>query len=152
MFQKTVEQSEHLEGSIRLRTMRFYLTRFYSNNLAYFTGNGVSYRSMYEIKTMTYEQKYGFFLHDIGLVGEYVKYGAVLVLAAIIILVKAIGARMKEEFIFAKYHFVAILLVMFTAGGAFASFGEAVVLNCLMMYVIDKEALGKGEAKVKEAP
>ncbi|MFH0758706.1 MAG: hypothetical protein V2B15_15565 [Bacteroidota bacterium] len=148
MFQQTLEQSGNLEGSIRLRAIDFFMTRFYGNKLAYFTGNGVSYSSVYELRTMKYEQQYGFFVHDIGLVGEYFNYGAVYVVGALLILYKAIRAKLPEEFIFARYHFIAILLTVITAGGSFVSFGESIFLNCLIFYVIDREAVERSEERI----
>ncbi len=139
MLEQTLEQSNDLEGNIRLRAIDFFMTRFYNNNFAYFTGNGVSYSSIYELQTLKYRQQYGFFLHDIGLIGEYIKYGAVYAVAAIMILWRTIRSKLSEEFLFVKYHFIAILLTMVTSGGAFVSFGESVFLNCMLMYVIDKE-------------
>jgi hypothetical protein len=140
MFEQTLEQSRNLEASIRFKAIKYFMTRFYDNGLAYFTGNGVSYSSRYELLTMKIGQQYGFFLSDIGMIGEYFQYGALYAVGAIILLIRSIGTKVGEEFIFARYHFIAILLCMITSGGPLVSLSASVIMDSLYLYIIDLEA------------
>lgn len=137
MFDLTVSQSNSAESGIRVRAARFFLTDFYKNDLAYFIGNGAPGSSGYGLRMVSISERYGYYRADIGLLGEYTKYGLLFVVGVFIILKRALTARLPENLMFIKYNFLGILLTLVTGGGAFGSNSINILINCMMFYMID---------------
>lgn len=137
MFEVTREQSQNLEGSIRFEAAKFYLTKFYPDDLAYVIGNGAPGSSIYGLRLIRYSEEFGYYLSDIGLIGEYIKYGIVYVIGVFIILYRVFRKQLPEKLMFIKYNFLGIVLTLVTGGGAFGSSGANVLTNCLLLYLID---------------
>jgi len=136
MFEVTQAQSQNLEGSIRYEAARFFLTKFYPNKLAYVTGHGAAGPSIYGLRLARYAEEFGYYLADIGLIGEYIKYGMIYVIGVFIILFKILTSHLPEKLMFIKYNFFGIILTLVTGGGAFAS-GSNIIIICLLLYLID---------------
>jgi len=136
MFEVTYRQSQHIEGGIRFEAARFFLTDFFPSALAYFTGNGAAGPSIYGLRLFRYSTELGYYLSDIGLIGEYVKYGMLYVIGVIIILFKVFKSSLPEKIMFIKYNFLGIVLTLVTGGGAFASTSNVLII-CLLLYLID---------------
>jgi hypothetical protein len=157
MFDVTRSQTKNLEGNIRIDSARFFLTDFYKNKWAYFTGNGETGRSLYGLRILRVAEERGYYQSDIGLIGEYTKYGIIYVVGVVIILVRALRAKLPEGLMFIKYNFLGIILTLVTAAGAFGSFGANIVINCMLLYLIDlylhdETAFGSFLTRVKENP
>ncbi len=151
MFEVTRSQTQNLEGGIRLEAARFFLMRFIPSDLAYITGNGSPGSSLYGLRLARYSEEYGYYLSDIGLIGEYVKYGLLYVVAVIIILVRVFSRKLPENLMFIKYNFLGVLLTLVTGGGAFGSSGENIILMCFLFYLIDLHVDGKDPYLLKMA-
>ncbi len=136
MFEVTQQQSRNLEGSIRVKAAMFFLTKFYPNELAYFIGHGNAGPSLYGLRLARYAEEYGYYLSDIGLIGEYVEYGVMYVIGVFIILFKVLKTSLPENLMFIKYNFLGILLTLVTGGGAFGS-GSNIIIICLLLYLVD---------------
>ena len=146
MFEVTVSQSQSVESNIRLKAAKFFLTDFYPNNWAYFTGNGAAGSSMYEVRITNYSERYGFYRSDIGLIGEYTKFGALFVIGVIIIFYRALTAKLPEHLMFIKYNFLGLILTLVTGAGAFGSSSTNILINCMLLYLIDLYLNEKMEA------
>lgn len=130
-------QSERLIENVRLRAAGFFLTQFFPNDMAYITGNGAdSANSNYGFMIQMYKDAYGFYQSDIGLIGDYTKFGAAFVLGVFIILFKAIFNKTQARFSYIKYFFLSIVLTLFTGGGPFAS-ADSIAAICFIMYILD---------------
>jgi len=137
MFEVTREQTQNLEGGIRLEGAKFFLTRFFPTDLSYFTGNGAPGSSIYGLRLARYSEEYGYYLSDIGLIGEYVKYGILYVIAVLIILINVFRRKIPENLMFIKYNFLGVVLTLVTGGGVFGSSGANIVLICFLLYLLD---------------
>lgn len=137
MFEVTKSQSQNLEGGIRLEAAKFFLLRFIPSDMAYFTGNGSPGASMYGLRLARYSEEYGYYLSDIGLIGEFVKYGIVYVVAVLLILIRVFRRKLPENLMFIKYNFLGVALTLVTGGGAFGSSSENIILICILLYMID---------------
>jgi hypothetical protein len=137
MFEVSVEQSRNIETNIRVRAAKYFLTEFYQDNLAYFTGHGAAGSTMYGLKMAEIAERYKFFQSDIGLIGEYTKYGALYVIAVFIILYRSLTVGLPEKLMFIKFNFLGILLTLVTGGGAFGGSGTNILINSMLLYMID---------------
>jgi len=145
MFEVTRSQTQNLEGGIRFEAAKFFLQRFIPSDLAFITGNGSPGSSIYGLRLARYSEEYGYYLSDIGLIGEYVKYGIVYVLAVVMILIKVFRTKLPENLMFIKYNFLGVVMTLVTGGGAFGSSGENIILICFLLYLIDLYIDGKDE-------
>ena len=86
-------KGEDVSTNARERALQFFLNDFFPSNSAYIFGNGADHmRSPYGLKMMML-RRFHFYLSDIGLIGEYIRYGMVFLVGAIIIIVKLIRSK-----------------------------------------------------------
>ncbi|MBN2522564.1 MAG: hypothetical protein JXB24_04785 [Bacteroidales bacterium] len=140
-------QVANLSEGIRLRAAEFFLTTFMPNNLAYIFGNGDSTPgSVYYQNMILYAVKYGFFLSDIGIIGDYVKYGVVFIIAGIAMLVKSLTIKVSPKYQFFKFY---ILVQCFTliAGSGILSGVDIILL--IILYIFDRDLAN--QIKIKSA-
>lgn len=130
-------QSQSLAENVRIRAAGFFLTQLFPNTFSYITGNGAdSTNSSYGFMIQMYRDAYGFFQSDIGIIGDYTKFGAVFVIGVFIILYKTIFGKIGGYFVYIKYFYISILLTLFTGGGPFAQ-SDAIVAICFTLYILD---------------
>ncbi len=137
MFDVTVSQSQSAGSGIRVKAARFFLIDFYSNNWAYLTGNGATGSSVYGLRVAGISERYGYYQSDIGLIGEYIKYGVLFVIAVVIIFYRSLSSRLPENLMFIKYNFLGLILTLVTGAGAFGSVSINILTNCMLLYMID---------------
>ncbi len=137
MFDVTVSQSQGPGGGIRLKAARFFLTDFYKDNWAYLLGNGAPGSSGYGLRMADISERYGYYRSDLGLIGEYTKYGLLFVIGVIIIFYRSLSSKLPENLMFIKYNFLGIMMTLVTGGGAFGSNSINILINCLLLYMID---------------
>jgi len=131
-------QASKMRGidNIRIRAAKYFLSGFFPNAFAYIFGNGAySLGSEYSSKFSLLGQKYGYYLSDIGIIGNYVKYGALFVIAVIGILYKSIKIKIQQEYNYIKYFYVLNALCIILGGG-FAD-SDFIVLVCITLYMLD---------------
>lgn len=143
IFTQLLEASKETKDSgasnIRIKAIRFYFRNMFPNGLSYIFGNGVGSRSSDLAQRMTeYSTNYGYFLSDIGIIGNYINYGAFFVIGVIGLIIKVLVTKIQESFMFLKYFILSLFLTLPTGGGFTGS--ELIVLACLCMYLIDVSA------------
>jgi hypothetical protein len=137
MFSVSENQLSNMDQNIRVKAAVFFLFEFFPNKLSYIIGNGVpSSHSLYGIKINQYKEAFGFFQSDIGIIGDYTKFGILFVAVEIVVLIRLIFIRLPEKILFLRYNFIATFLTMFTGLGIFC-IQDAIVLVCLTFYIID---------------
>jgi hypothetical protein len=137
IFEVSGRQSTNFEHDIRVRAAKFFLTDFMPNNLAYWFGNSNSEAgSPYNLKQFYYNVKYGFYLNDIGIIGDYVRYGVIFTIGSIYLLIKAIFFKIGHEYRFLKYYIVAQCFTLLGGKGVIG--GADIVLICTL-YIFDLE-------------
>ncbi|PKP46544.1 MAG: hypothetical protein CVT94_14305 [Bacteroidetes bacterium HGW-Bacteroidetes-11] len=133
----TQEQSEGFEDDIRIRAATFFLYELFPNKISYITGNGApSLNSPYGQLIQMYMDVFRFYQSDVGIVGDYSKFGAFFVIAVLTILIRVLTMKISSEFSYLKYYYFSIVLTMFTGGGTFGE-GSSIVLICITLYIID---------------
>ncbi len=130
-------QTESLAENVRIRATVFFLTELFPNTFSYFTGNGAdSTNSYYGMLIQMYRDAYGFYQSDIGIIGDYTRFGALFVLGALMILFKIIFGKISSHYTYIKFFFISVLLTLFTGGGPFAQ-ADSIVAICFTLYIID---------------
>jgi hypothetical protein len=147
LFKVSQEQSTNLAENKRFKAAVFFLFEFFPNKLTYIIGNGVpSGNSPYGMQINAYKQLFGYFQSDIGIIGDYTKFGILLVIAQLSMFTRIMFIRMPAEFDFVKFNILASILSIFF--GSSFSYAENIVVLCIMFYLADvashyaKEASG----------
>ncbi len=140
VFQELVSVTKETRAQgadyIRIRAARYFLSRFFPNAFAYIFGNGAfGAHSEYSNSIAFLSNKYGYFLSDIGIIGNYVNYGILFVGAVIGIIYKVLTMKIQAEYYYIKYFFLLNAICMIIAGGFAQS--DFIVLVTINLYMID---------------
>lgn len=142
------EQSESFEDNVRVRAATFFLTELFPNRLSYITGNGApSTNSPYGQMIQMYMDVFRFYQSDVGIIGDYSKFGAFFVIGVLILLTKVLISKISSEYIYIKFFYFSTLLTLFTGGGGFGD-GGGIVVVCITLYILD---IDKHNRKLLEA-
>lgn len=136
ILEVTKTQGGSFKYDIRVQAAKFFIMKFFPNSLSYIIGNGASGgQSSYNIMVDYFSKTFGFYQSDIGIIGEYSKFGILFVIANIIILIKIIIIKLPEDYKFLKYVNLINVLTMFT--GDVMSVMHGIVLMSILFYLID---------------
>lgn len=140
IFLKLIEETETTQklGSsyVRIRALKFFFQNLFPNFWTYLFGNGVvSGRSEYGEMMMLYNMKYGFYLVDIGIFGNYINFGLIFVAGVFGLLWKIFKIKIQKEYQFIKFFFMVIALSLITGGGFSES--EFIIPLCMSLYLLD---------------
>jgi hypothetical protein len=137
LFEVTQKQMVNVEQNVRVRAALFFLYEFFPNKLAYIIGNGVpSAHSTLGLKIDEYKEAFGFFQSDIGLIGDYTKFGILFVVAELTIMFRILFMKLHPNLMFIKLFTIGMFLTLFTGKGAFGA-ADNIVFICLFLYLID---------------
>ncbi len=120
---------------IRFMAAKHFLTDFFRNGFAYITGNGMFANTSSYGNEIERLKGNGFYLGDIGIIGNYVIYGAFFIAGVFLICVKVLRVKVEDNQAYIKYMFIAILLSLITGGG-FANADFICAIVCLL-YLVD---------------
>lgn len=130
-------QTTVVEEDIRVQAATFFLTELFPNRIAYITGNGApSANSPYGQMIQMYMDVFRFYQSDVGIIGDYSKFGIFFVIGVVILMVRILTAKLSNDYIYIKYFYYTTLLTLFTGGGGFAE-GGGIVVICITLYIID---------------
>lgn len=131
-----MEKSDQ-ETNIRSLAATFFLTDFMPSNIAYILGNGQdSMNSIYGERIYLYKTLFGFFQSDIGIIGDYSKFGVLFVVAQISVLSRVIFGKLHPKISYMRYLFISIALMMFTGRNFFGTSG-GIVFIVMVLYIIE---------------
>jgi len=121
---------------IRFKAAGYFLTDFFKNPASYLTGNGTFYgKSRYGKEIEYIALRHQYYLGDIGLIGNYVIYGAIFLMGVFTICVKSLRIRVEHQYVYIKYMFIAVILSLFTSAAFVES--DYIVLFCCVLYIFD---------------
>lgn len=149
MLELTGDQATNLNDNIRVRATKFFLTDFLQTPFSYVTGNGAEGNSLYGLRIQKYSLQYGFYQSDVGLIGDYTKYGILFIIGVFISLIKVFRAKLTGKNVFVKYFMLGVTLMLFTGSSAYANTANVVVL-CLIFYFIDASIYLQDNQEKKE--
>ncbi len=131
------QQSEGFAEDIRVRAATFFILELFPNNLSYLTGNGAdSANSPYGQAIQMYRDVYGFYQSDVGIIGDFTKFGALYVLAVFVLIFRMIFSKTGDDYSYIKYYYINILLTLFTGGSPFGE-ADSIVAIGMTMYIMD---------------
>lgn len=137
MFEVTTHQSNDVSGNIRVKAAAFFLFEFFPNKLSYIIGNGApSVNSPYGLRIQYFNTAMGFYQSDIGIIGEYTKYGILFAITELIIMFRIIFMKLSEDIMYIKYYWLSALMTIFVGAGIFGN-SPQIIVACLMFYMID---------------
>ncbi len=152
MFAVSHEQTSGSDTeSIRVMAARYFLTEFFPSDLAYILGNGEGHQaSPYGMKLLGLQLIQGYYLSDIGLVGDYVRYGAIFVLAAFIMLYRLLTIRVAPDYEYLRYYVYLKLFTIVTGKGIFGVPDLVIILVAFMFDLGNQEYKKSLDAKKSE--
>jgi hypothetical protein len=131
----STHQAKNIHGGIRLRAARYFLFQLTPNGWAYIFGNGdAGMFSPYELKMMFNSVKYGYYISDIGVLGDYIKYGIVFAITGLVLLGKALTFKIDREYLYLKYYILSQCFTLITGNGIFS--GTDIVF-VMILYILD---------------
>jgi hypothetical protein len=137
MFELSQKQISHYDQNIRYKAAFFYLFEFFPNKLSYIIGNGVpSSQSPYGIQINAFKDLFGYYQSDIGIIGDYSKFGLLLIIAQLSMYMRVMLRRLPQELDFIKYNFFVLILNIFISTGAFG-YAESIIIICISLYLMD---------------
>ena len=138
LMELTEDQVGNEDEDIRLRAGRFFLTEFFPSPLAYFIGNGEAHgASSYGIKVASYKVVYHYYQSDVGIIGDFSKYGIIFLIGVLSIYYKVFSKRGLTRFPYVKYYFL-ISAIKIMLGSDFGS-AQSIVVITIIFYLIDVE-------------
>lgn len=148
MLELTQNQVVHAQSNVRYKAASYFLFNFNGGSEWLLTGNGFpGSHTDYGKAIQRLTQAYGYYLSDIGILGDLFKFGILYVLAILIIRVKLISAPLAEEYTFVRYESIGELLTIATGAGLQA---QSITILCMSMYIADanKELKMKSKDKI----
>lgn len=131
------EQTVGFEKNIRILSGTFFLTDFFPNRIAYFTGNGVdSMNSSYGMMIQMYKDVFGFYQSDVGIIGDYSKFGIFFIAGVFAIIYRILYSRLDDTKMYIRYFIFFMILTSVTGAGVFGE-ANSIVTMCIILYIID---------------
>lgn len=132
----TKETRETGFENIRIKAAKYFLSKFFPTKLSYIFGNGAS-SAHSELSTRLdfLGIKYGYYLSDIGIIGNYVNYGVIFILGVFGIIYNSLRIKIQSEYNYIKYFFILNALTIITGGG-FAQ-TDFIVTAIITIYMLD---------------
>ena len=118
---QTRDNQEGRKNNIRYVAATYFLNDFAPNKGSQWLGNGVPYAlsSGYAILLDRLAEMYGFYLADVGLVGFYVMFGVLAVIAYLIIWAKSVIIPLPKDYRYVRYYLWYLLITSLTSNTVF---------------------------------
>ncbi len=136
IFEVSKLQTADIKSYVRIKAALFYLFDFSPSKISFILGNGISSaNSSYGLQVQHYGIALGYFLSDIGIIGEYVKFGILFVMAELSMLIRISLMRLSKNIMFIKHSIFVILLTILV--GELISTAGGIVLTCILLYIVE---------------
>jgi hypothetical protein len=135
LTQVSSSQMQQMGEGIRLKAARYFLTDFMPSSWAYIFGNSeAGPGSIYGQRQFILALNYGYYITDLGILGDYITYGLVFVIAGLFMLIKALRFRINNSLIYLKFYILSQCFTIITGKGIF---GGVDIIMLLILYVFD---------------
>jgi len=133
--QVSKSQAVDFSEGIRIKAAKFFLMDFMPNGWTYIFGNGVpGPGSIYSQNIGLYAVRDGYNLSDIGIFGDYFKYGVFFVIGGIMMLWKVSFFKVSPGYQFLKYYVFMQCFTMIAGAGVLAGVDIVIIM---ILYVYD---------------
>ena len=119
--------------NIRILASEYFVNDFSPNLLSRIFGNGYpNLKSNYGKFITILEDNYGYFLTDVGVVGMYVMFGILPIIAYVIIFYKGLRMQVPPEYQYLKYYLFNLLATCLTSDSIFSI--SFILTNVFVLY------------------
>lgn len=130
------EDSSMGEKYIRVVSGTFFLSEFSPDNLSKALGNGVPYyrendASDYGKYEYFLQQYFDYYLSDVGLIGFYVMFGTIAVIAYFIIFIKSFTIPLPSKYYYLKYYIWYLIATCLTSDSVYSV--KTLVINVIVL-------------------
>jgi hypothetical protein len=137
MMAETQKHSSQAENYIRVKAAEYYLTDFQKGVGSIVLGNGSpNDKSPYGALVKSINNRSGYYLSDIGILGIYVKYGILFAVVCFIIMFQGLFGKLHRDLHYIKY-FMAYLLINMVVSTLPFETSYGIVEICIILYIID---------------
>jgi hypothetical protein len=137
LISATQDQTSNLQEDVRVRSARFFLKEFSPNIYARILGNSESHMAnAFGREVQFYKLRYGYYQSDIGLIGDYSKYGILFIIAVFIVFAKFFFIKITQEAVYIKYFVLFIFITSFSGSSIFGIVDYSLIFA---MYLFDLE-------------
>ena len=123
--------------SIRLQAINYFFNLLFPTFITYIIGNGfASYHNNYGNFILFLREKYNLYQSDIGIIGDYTRFGILFVVGILALLIKICKHSYAKNAKYIKYFFIFIGITYITI----PHFGnsDGIVAICCGLYLIEK--------------
>ena len=125
--------------TIRLQAVDFFLNQLFPSFGSYIIGNGfASYHDQYGNYILFLIEKFKFYQADIGIIGDYTRFGLIFIFGIILLLIKIFKFQIVEEVKYIKYFFVYVGITCITI--PHFGYSDGIVAICCGLYLIEKNS------------
>jgi hypothetical protein len=144
-------QASQEDDDIRVKCIKFFLYEFSPTSLNYWIGNGESHgASSYGMRIFFYKEFYGFYQSDIGIIGEYSKFGVLWIICVFLIFRKLFITKTAPRYAYIKF-WAAIQILSEIMGGSLTKQAEIILItSALYIYDVSSFELKNSGAEEKE--
>ncbi len=136
IFEVSKLQSADIKEYVRIKAALFYLFDFSPNKISFVLGNGISStNSSYGLQVQNYGSALGYYLSDIGIIGDYIKFGILFVIAELTIFIRISLMKLNKDLMFIKYSTYVIIFTILV--GELLSSSGGIVITCIMIYIVE---------------
>jgi hypothetical protein len=136
LIQVSESQAAQEDDDIRVRSAKFFLYEFSPTKLNYWIGNGESHMAhAYGMKVYYYKAFFGFYQSDVGIVGEYSKFGVLWIVCVFLIARKLFVTKVAPQYIYMKFYALNLMFDLIL-NGAFSRSYDVAVITCIL-YIYD---------------
>ena len=119
---------------IRLKEATFFLKDYPYSNINRVLGMGIPYgdNSKYYKYSEFYQDYYGYYLSDVGLIAVYVMFGVFAVLGYLLIWVKSLSMKLPQKYFYLKYYMSFLIFTCLTSDTIYST--SDLVTTILVVY------------------
>lgn len=137
MLTLTQEETGKPKPNIRVEAAKFFTGDFMPSKIAYILGNGQdSMNSPFGQRVNLYKLVRGFYQSDVGIIGDYSKFGLFFAIAQLSIMIRIIFGKIHPHISYIRYYYISTALVMFSGANIFGR-ADGIVFVCITLYLID---------------
>ncbi len=135
LIEVSQQQASQQNEDIRVRSAKFFLYEFSPTTLNYWIGNGESHMAnAYGMKVFFYKAFFGFYQSDIGVIGEYSKYGVLWFLCVFLISRQLFVMKIAPRFLYMKFYALNLMFDLVINGAFTRSYEIIVITSILYLY------------------
>jgi len=140
LYQIAIEEVLTYETNVRYEAIKYFTGEFQPDLLTMILGNGYPASGKFE-DVMKIASSYGFWTADLGLIGFWVYFGIIGVLAWLMIFKRVLFWKTNDNNIYIKTYFINLLTTIFLGYAIFSPSYMITTVLCLFLFDKEKESI-----------